>query len=152
MVGFTANAKILVDRLAKYLRLSDLFIDIATDEDILGGGKENAVFYLIKKMESKGIAVPKDRLIFVGDSLRGDIGIGLAAREKDREIKGQGILVLKNREALVEVKREISKDPALRALVDSIDIHGLVISNVPLDETGKPMLLSRFKSQFLEKL
>jgi len=40
MVGFTANAKVFVEKLAKYLRLSDLFLDIATDEMMVGGGRK----------------------------------------------------------------------------------------------------------------
>ena len=39
MVGFTANAKVFVDKLAKYLNLADIFLDIATDETMAGGGK-----------------------------------------------------------------------------------------------------------------
>lgn len=152
MVGFTANAKVLVERLAKYLGLSDIFIDIATDETMAGGGKEVAIHSLISKVEEKGVPVPKDRLVFVGDSIRGDIGTSLTARGKDQEISGQGILVLKDKAALIEIKKQISENPDLRALADTIDIQGLVVADVPLDDKGKPMLLSRFRSQFLEKL
>ena len=152
MFGFTANTKLLVEKLAKYLKLSDIFIDIATDETMAGGGKEIAIHKMIKEAENKGIKVPKDRLIFVGDSIRGDIGSGLIAQNKDKEIKGQGILVLKDKEALIEIKRQISENPELKKLTDSIDIHGLVISEVPADDRGNPVLLSRFKDKFLEKL
>ncbi len=152
MVGFTANAKIFVDKLAKYLGLSDLFIDIATDETMSGGGKENAIHYLINELEEKGIKVPKDRLIFVGDSIRGDIGSSITARLKDKEIHGQGVLVLKDKDALIQIKKQINEDSDLKSIVDSIDIHGLVVSDVPLDEKGNPMLLSRFRNKFLEKL
>lgn len=152
MVGFTANAKVFVDKLAKYLKLSDLFIDIATDETMAGGGKENAIHYLINEMKEKGFQVPKDRLIFVGDSIRGDIGTSLTAREKDREIHGQGILVLKDKEALIKIKKQISEDPQLKSMTDSINIDALVVEDVPLDEKGNPMLLSRFRDKFLEKL
>jgi hypothetical protein len=37
-------------------------------------------------------------------------------------------------------------------MVDSIDIHGFVVDEVPLDEKGNPMLLSRFRDKFFEKL
>ena len=152
MVGFTANAKVLVDRLAKYLKLSDIFLDIATDETMIGGGKEIAIPLLIDKLEAKGIPVPKNRLIFVGDSLRGDIGTGLIAGEKGKTISGQGILVLKDKEALLEIEKQINKEPELRHIADSIDVHGLVVGDVPVDEKGNPMLLSRFRHQFLKKL
>ena len=152
LVGFTANAKVLVDKLAKYLKLSDFFIDIATDENMTGGGKEIAIHHLIARLEAKGVPIPKGRLIFVGDSLRGDIGTSLKAKGKDQDLSGQGILVLKDKAALVEIKKQINGDPELRAIVDSINIHGLIVSDVPLDEKGNPMLLSRFRGQFLEKL
>jgi phosphoglycolate phosphatase-like HAD superfamily hydrolase len=152
MVGFTANAKVFVDKLAKYLKLSDIFLDIATDETMAGGGKEIAIHHLIDKLESKGVPVPKNRLIFVGDSLRGDIGTSLIAKSQNQELSGQGILVLKDRNALIEIKKQISEDGSLKAVVDSMEIHGLVVSDVPLDEKGNPMLLSRFRDQFLEKL
>jgi len=152
MVGFTANAKIFVDKLAKYLKLSDMFIDIATDEIMAGGGKENAIHFLIKEMEEKGLQVPKDRLIFVGDSIRGDIGSSILAKNKDKEISGRGVLVLKDKDALLQIKKQISEDSQLKSMTDSINIDALVVEDVPLDEKGNPMLLSRFRDKFLEKL
>ena len=152
MVGFTANARVLVDKLAKYLELSGLFLDIASDEDMVGGGKEVAIHHLIDKLESKGVPIPFNRFIFVGDSLRGDIGTSLNARLQDKGISGQGILVLKDRNALLEIEKQINTDPNLRHIVDDIDVHGLILSDVPLDEKGNPMLLSRFREQFLKKL
>jgi len=152
MVGFTANAKIFVERIAKYLELSNLFLYIATDEAMAGGGKEVAIHSLIKMVEAKGISVPKNNLIFVGDSIRGDIGTCLLAREKDKEIHGQGILILKNKEELVNIKKQINENPELNRLVNSIEVHGLMVDDVPKDEKGNPMLLSRFRDKFLEKL
>jgi phosphoglycolate phosphatase-like HAD superfamily hydrolase len=152
LVGFTANAKSLVDKLAKYLKLSDIFLDIATDETMAGGGKEIAIQYLINKLATKGIQMPENRLIFVGDSLRGDIGISLTTGLRDKGISGQGILVLKDREELLEIQKQISADGNLRRIADEINVHGLVISDVPLDEKGNPMLLSRYKDRFLKKL
>ena len=152
MVGFTANAKVLVDKLAKYLKLSDIFLDIATDETMQGGGKEVAIHYLINEMAEKGIPAPEGRMIFVGDSLRGDIGTSMIAREKSAGIFGQGILVLKDKEALLDIEKQISADPRLRQITDSINVQGLVVSDVPLDEKGNPILLSRFREKFLRKL
>jgi len=152
MVGFTANAKVFVGKLAKYLKLSDLFLDIATDETMAGGGKEIAIHHLISELESKGIPVPEGRMIFVGDSLRGDIGTSLTAREKNKGIFGQGILVLKDKNALVEIEKQINADPKLRHIADNIDVHGFIVEDVPLDEKGNPMMLSRFRDQFLRKL
>jgi len=152
MVGFTANARVLVDKLAKYLQLSSLFLNIASDEDMIGGGKEVAIHHLIKELESKGVPIPLNRFIFVGDSLRGDIGVSLTASGKNQGISGQGILVLKDRNALLEIEKQINTDPNLRRIVDDINVHGLIVDDVPLDEKGNPMLLSRFREQFLKKL
>ena len=127
-------------------------MDIATDETMAGGGKEKAIHYLLNKMKEKGLVVPKNRLIFVGDSLRGDIGTSIIAHNLDKEIVGQGILVLKDKAALIEIKKQISQDPYLRSIANSINVYGLVISDVPKDEKGNPMLLSRFSNKFLEKL
>ena len=99
----------------------------------------------------KGVDVPEDRLIFVGDSLRGDIGSGLTARLKNKEISGgQGILVLRNRKDLFEIEEEINKNPDLRLMADSMKIYGFIVEDVPLDEKGNPMLLSRFQDKFLK--
>ena len=152
MVGFTANAKVFVEKLAKYLKLSDIFLDIATDETMAGGGKEVAIHHLISKLESKGIPMPEGRMIFFGDSLRGDIGTSLVARGKNTGIFGQGLLVLKDKNALIEIEKQINADPKLRYIADNIDVHGFVVEDVPLDEKGNPMMLSRFRDQFLRKL
>ena len=152
MVGFTANAKVFVEKLAKYLKLSDIFLDIATDETMAGGGKEIAIQIMIDKLESKGVPIPEGRMIFVGDSLRGDIGTSLTARGKNAGIFGQGILVLENKKALVEIEKQINQNPELRHIADNIDVYGLVVSEVPLDEKGNPMMLSRFREKFLKKL
>ncbi len=152
IVGFTANAKVLVEKLAKYLKLSDLFIDIATDETMVGGGKEIAIHYLINKVQEKGITIPKDRLVFVGDSIRGDIGSSILAKEKDKEIHGQGILVLKDKNDLIEIKKQIDENPEINKLVRTIDVHALVLSDVPKDKNGEPILLARSSEKFWEKL
>ena len=151
MVGFTANAKVFVNKLAKYLNLADIFLDIATDETMAGGGKEVAIPKLINNLENKGIPASKNQ-IFVGDSLRGDIGTSLLTEEQDSKILKQGILVLENKKALIEIKKQISEDPVLNKMVRSMDVHGFVVEDVPLDEKGEPMLLSSSRNKFLEKL
>ena len=148
VVGFTANARVLVEKLAQYLKLSELFIDIATDETMAGGGKEIAIDYLLGKVKSKGVKVPNSRLIFVGDSLRGDIGTGMSAAGTEKK----GILVLNDKKELIEIEKQINSDPKLRQIADSIDVAGLVVADVPLDAKGNPMLLSRFRDKFLRKL
>jgi len=152
IVGFTANAKVFVDKLVKYLRLSDIFLDIATDETMVGGGKEIAIPYLINKLEKKGLVIPKDHLIFVGDSLRGDIGTELKVKINNKNITGEGILVLKDKTSLIQIKKQISEDITLKNITDKINVYGLMVDEVPLNEQGKPLFLSRFYDKFLEKL
>jgi phosphoglycolate phosphatase-like HAD superfamily hydrolase len=159
MVGFTANAKIFVDKLAKYLKLSEIFLDIATDETMAGGGKEIAIHHLINEMEKKGLKMPERRMIFVGDSLRGDIGTSIKAREKNEGIFGQGILVLEDTKALIEMEKQINENPELRRIIDEMNrddklggVYGFVVENVPLDEKGNPVILARFREKFLKKL
>jgi phosphoglycolate phosphatase-like HAD superfamily hydrolase len=152
MVGFTANAKVFVNKLAKYLKLSDIFLDIATDETMQGGGKEISIQTLIDRLASKGVPMPEGRMIFVGDSLRGDIGTSITAREKNVGIYGQGILVLKDKNALIDIEKQINTDPQLRHIVDSINVSGFIVDEVPLDENGNPEMLSRFRDKFLKKL
>jgi len=154
MVGFTANAKVFVDELAKYLKLSDIFLDIATDETMAGGGKEIAIHHLISLMESKGIPMPKgkEQIIFVGDSLRGDIGTSLKARERNEDISGQGILVLKDKNELIEMKKKISTDPELQHIVASMKVQAFVVDDVSLDENGNPILHSSYQKEFLKRL
>ena len=152
MVGFTANAKVFVEKIAKYLGLSELFIDIATDETMAGGGKEIAIHKMIKEVESKGISVPKNRLIFVGDSIRGDIGSSLLANTEDKEIQGQGVLVLKDKKALIEIKKQINENPEINKLTRAMKINALTVEDVPVDEKGNPMLFSFGRNNFLEKL
>ena len=151
MVGFTANAKVFVEKLAKYLGLSDIFIDIATDETMSGGGKEIAIHHLIKMAEEKGIPVPKSNLIFVGDSIRGDIGTSILANKKDNEIHGQGILILKNKEELIKIKKQINEDPELYKLVNSMEINAFMTDNA-IDSNGEVTLASYNRDKFLERL
>lgn len=151
MVGFTANAKVFVEKLAKYLKLSEIFLDIATDETMAGGGKEIAIHHLIKMAEGKGIPVPKNNLIFVGDSIRGDIGTGILANKEDKEIHGQGILVMKDKKDLIEIKKQISENPDLYKLVNSMEINALM-TDYTVDTEGKITLASYHRNDFLERL
>ena len=95
-----------------------------------------------KEIENKGISVPKDRLIFVGDSLRGDIGSSLLATKEDKEIHGQGVLVLKDKKALIEIKKQINENEEINKLVRSININAFIVDDVPKDMKGNPMLFS----------
>ncbi|OGG74625.1 hypothetical protein A3A37_01855 [Candidatus Kaiserbacteria bacterium RIFCSPLOWO2_01_FULL_52_36] len=135
MVLMTANPGKYANAIAKILGLADLFLDLATDEMMIGGGKERAMEHLIKGLESKGVKIARDRLIAVGDSIRGDVGTL-------RGVKGatgqKGVLVLHNRAALEKIQQQIKDDPSLRDIVENIDVDGIVLNEVPVNERGNP--------------
>ncbi len=152
MVGMTANAKVFIQELAKHIGLSHFFIDIATDETMEGGGKEIAIKKLIESLEIFGIPVPKERLIFVGDSIRGDIGSGVRFHELYKDYSGKGILVVKNKTELISVEHAVNEDPLLRHIADITDLHVFSVADVPKNPEGSPSLLSRDQDHFYHKL
>ena len=152
MFGFTANAKVFVETLSKYLGLCDYFVDIATDETMEGGGKEIAIKKLLEIVESKNLLVPKEQLVFIGDSIRGDIGSGLAFCKNNPGYKGHGIVVLEDVKALIEMRHLVNYDQYVQSIVSSMPIYGFVVSDVPVDSQGKPSLLDRNMSKFFFKL
>lgn len=147
----TANPGGLTRAFAKHLAFSETFIDLATDENMVGGGKERAIEYLVGQMEAKGIPVPKDRLILVGDSIRGDVGVGRKLPE-DWQAKFQGIVVIEDQEALGKIQELIQKDSELQRLVQETDVSGLLVDQVPVSKSGKPILSSKYRNRFLYKL
>src|SRR3989344_3985787 len=144
----TANPRNLMDPITKYLGFSDYFIDISTDEDMVGGGKEVSIQDLVRKLEAKGVSVPKDRLILVGDFIRGDVGVGMKL-PNDWKSKIKGLVILDNQEALHQLQSQIENDPSLQQQVAAIDTSALVIENVPVDSRGEPILTSRYRNRFL---
>jgi len=151
MFGMTANGKKFVHTISKYLGLSDLFIDIATDEDMVGGGKEIVIPKLIRKLEDKGIKVSKEKLVIVGDSLSGDIGSGYRYKDGENEVFIKGILVLKNMAELNKIKNQISSNLELQKIIKNTDTEAFIVDNVKMDRDGTPLILSD-KKNFLIKL
>ena len=151
MFGMTANGKEFVHTISKYLGLSDLFVDIATDEDMVGGGKEIIIPKLIKKLEDKGIKVSKEKLVIVGDSLSGDIGSGYRYKYNGEEIFIKGILVLKDMAELAKIKEQISRNGELEKIIKNTDTEAFVVDRVKIDRDGTPLILSD-KNNFLIKL
>lgn len=151
MFGMTANGKQFVHTISKYLGLSDLFIDIATDEDMVGGGKEIIIPKLIKKLVDKGIKVSEEKLVIVGDSLSGDIGSGYRYKDNGKEIFIKGILVLKDMKELEIVKNQIAKNSELKKIIKNTDTEAFIVGNVRIDHDGTPQILGD-KKNFLIKL
>lgn len=151
MFGMTANGKKFVDTVAKYLNLPEIFIGIATDEDMIGGGKEIIIPKLIKKLENKGIKVSKEKLVIVGDSLFGDIGSGFRYKEGGEEIFIKGILVLKDNEEFKNIKEQIKENEGLKKIVKNTEVEAFIVDNVKMDRNGIPQIFSD-KNKFLIKL
>ena len=149
MVLMTANPRQYALAVAKVLDLADMFIDIGTDETMKGGGKEKAMEYLIKVMESKGIKISLDRLIAVGDSIRGDVG---SLAKVSGVTSPKGVLILHDQAAVEEIKKQIASDSALQELVSAIDTEAIALNAVPLDSKGKPHLGSAVRREFLTRL
>jgi phosphoglycolate phosphatase-like HAD superfamily hydrolase len=151
MFGITANGSKFVNIIAKYLDLPDFFIDIATDEDMVGGGKEIVIPKLIKDLEDMGVKVSKETLVIVGDSLSGDIGSGYRYRDGANEIFIKGILVLKDIDDLNKTRLQISKSSELRKIIRDTDTEAFIVDQVRLDSKGAPLLFIG-KNNFLIKL
>lgn len=151
MFGMTANGKKFVDTISKYLGLSDFFIDIATDEDMVGGGKEIIIPKLIKKLEDKGVKVSKEKLVIVGDSLSGDIGSGYRYKDGEKEVFIKGILVLKDVIELKKIRNQIASSPELMKIIKNTDTEAFITDNVKMDINGSPMIIGD-KRNFLVKL
>ncbi|MBK5215280.1 MAG: hypothetical protein JJE53_00505 [Candidatus Pacebacteria bacterium] len=151
MFGMTANGKQFVHTIAKYLNLNDLFIDIATDEDMVGGGKEIIIPKLIKQLEAKGISVSKEKLVIVGDSLSGDIGSGYRYKDDGVEVFIKGILVLKDMGELAKIRSQIKNNSELKKIIKNTDTEAFVVGNVKIDNKGVPLLFSD-KNNFLFKI
>ena len=150
MGGMTANQGDFARAAVKHLGLSEFFIDLATDETMEGGGKELAIQELIRGMESLGIPIPQDRLILVGDSLRGDIGV---ARKLSGDLKAKaGVLVLADTNELKTLQESLVGDPELAAIVQAIKVEGLVVDKVRTNRAGAPILGSRYRQEFLHPL
>ena len=151
MFGMTANGRKFVETIAKYLNLPELFIDIATDEDMVGGGKEIIIPKLINQLEDLGIKVSKEKLVIVGDSLSGDIGSGYRYKDGGQEIFIKGILVLKDMAELEIIRKQISQNPELRKIINETDTEAFIVDHVRIDQGGLPLLFAD-KNKYLIKL
>ncbi len=152
MFGFTANAQAFVKKLAMYLGLSEYFLEIATDEMMEGGGKEIAIKKLLTIAEGKGLQIPKEQLIFVGDSIRGDVGSGAFFCKNNIGYSGYGILVLEDKHSLLEVRRLVNTDKYINEIINLIPTYGFVVEGVPKKLDGTPSLLARDMPNFLFRL
>lgn len=147
----TGNPSRLSRAFARVLGFSELFIDVASIEETEGKGKERAIEHLVSCMEEKGVPVPKERLILIGDSLHSDIGVAKKL-PVDWRAKAKGLLILENQEALEQLQQQASSNPEITQLISDLDVSGLVIEQVPLNDRGVPMLSSKHRRKFLHQL
>lgn len=152
MFGFTANASEFVAKLAMYLGLSNYFLSIATDETMAGGGKEIAIRKLLDKVEERGLIIPKEQLIFVGDSIRGDIGSGALFCKNNLGYAGMGILVVDDMDMLLQIRHLINTNESIHDIVSTLPTSAFVVNSVPKDTNGHFSLLDRGLDKFLFRL
>ena len=155
MVCMSANPGKFIEAACKYLGLSEYFIDSASDWDV-DGDKEYKIQYLIGELEKKDIKVPYDRLIIVGDSIKGDIGSGLRFKDmkKDQEnVNIKGLLVVENQNALAAAEEKVRNDTQLQKLVKEFDVKAVQLDKVSFSSVdGKPRLSSHYQNDFMKDM
>ena len=151
MFGMTGSGRVLVKTLAKYLGLPDFFIDISTDEDIEGGGKEIIFQKLIDKLKGKGIEVSRENLVVIGDSLSGYIENGYKYKKNGKDINMQSILILKDMNEFDDMKKQIEHSNIFRKIIEETDTEVFVADNMKKDRFGMP-IISKGQENYLIKL
>lgn len=153
MVAMSANPKKFLNAVLKYAGLSEHFIDCASDTDV-PGLKEYKMKYLINILENKGLEIPYDRLVIIGDSAEGDVGSGprfkklMNKEEPDLNIVVKGLLVVDNEKDLQNTVSSISHDRELCDSVQALDLSGVPISKVD----GAYLMAGKNKEKFLKQL
>ena len=123
MVGMSANPRRFIQAVCKYCGLADYLIDCASDTDV-PGLKEHKMKYLSDKLEVRGLIVPYDNLLIIGDSLNGDIASGPRFTSLIREQKPgararvRGILIVEDGLAKTQAESALKNMPQLDGLVD----------------------------------
>ncbi len=148
VVGMTANPKKFANALCKYAGLAESFMDCATDTDI-GVTKEYKMKWLIKKLEQKGIKIPYDKLLIIGDSPIGDVGNASRFQKLEviehPEVSASGIVINGNDKDLENAIEKLSK-------INDININAFDYSKVPEDINGNPQLYSKDRKEFYTEI
>ena len=145
-VLMTANPRRLAETVIKYSGLTKYCYSLAGDEDMVGGGKEKAIEYLIGQLEESGIPVPKDRLVVIGDSQRGDVGSGWKLAQ-EKGYRFEGILVRKDQPEAEQFKKVLSSDPELQKMFEEMDITVVASADVPKGKYGYKLGKKGLKTQ-----
>ncbi len=157
VVGMSANPRRYIQAICKYMGLADFFIDCATDSDIFGR-KEYKMEYLRKWLHERGIEVPLDRIMVVGDSITGDLGSALRfkwlvdGQGGGSKVDAYGLLVVKDEDEFNEACTKIALDPELQTLVRTFRMDAIRLDLVTTSNHGTPNLASRYRKTFLQRL
>ena len=108
---------------------------LSPGEDMVGGGKELCIEKLIGMLQGMGLGVPKDRLVVIGDSARGDIESGYKVMQSGG-YTFSGVLVGGSDE-LALFKEAAKTDPDLKALVDDMEMTLVASDRVPKGKSGQ---------------
>jgi len=132
-VFMTANPRQFAERLVKYSGLAEYGFALATDENMVGGGKEMGIEYLMDRIKEADLGIPTDRLVAIGDSIRGDVGAGYRFMEKNgNNFTFQGVLIQKDSEEDKRFKADLTdKDSSnLRKMFEDMQITVITSDNV----------------------
>ncbi|MDB4940258.1 MAG: hypothetical protein JWO40_683 [Candidatus Doudnabacteria bacterium] len=115
-VFMTANQQDFARALVAFSGLYKHGMFLATDETMVGGGKDIAILKLIAQIEAQGIKVPrhdKRRLVVYGDSATGDIGSSSKITAAHPEFQFSGGLVTDDLAGVEDWKRKIKEEEGL---------------------------------------
>ncbi len=148
IVGMSANPRKFIEAVCKYTGLSERFIACATDTDV-PGTKEHKMKWLTEQLEKKGLPVPYERLLVIGDSPLGDVGSASKFQKlvsgEHPEVNASGIVIIASDEDLKIAGEKLNN-------IDDINIHTFDYTKVPVDENGDPMLFSKNRDKFLGEM
>jgi phosphoglycolate phosphatase-like HAD superfamily hydrolase len=135
-VIMTSNPGIYASELVAVSGLYKFALALSPGEDMVGGGKEICIKKLIKTLEAMGLKVPKDRLVVIGDSERGDIGSGYKIMQSEKGWRFSGILVRKDMSEADLFKEAAISDDSLLDIVTGMDMTLIASDEVPEGRGG----------------
>ncbi|MBU1039121.1 hypothetical protein KKC17_02745 [Patescibacteria group bacterium] len=153
MMAMSANPKKFLNAVLKYTGLSEHFIDSASDTDV-PGLKEYKMEYLMETLKNKGLNIPYDRLIILGDSPTGDVGSGprfeklMKAKNPDLQVTVKGLLVVENNNDLQSARQVVSQDQDLIKSVQILDLSSVPVSKID----GSYLLAGKNQKDFLKEV
>jgi len=157
MVCMSANPGKFIKSVCKYMGLADYFIEAASDWDV-EGDKEHKIDYLVERLKAKGLPIPYDRMIIVGDSIKGDIGAGWRYKDRLHDVNGngpvdvKGVLVVDDEQALAAAEAKVANEPELQTMLESFEVEAFNLSKVTYSPQGTPNIGGQHRKGFLSHL